>query len=162
MRPLSAYRRLIAVAILAAPIFGAPVWAHALVVPLDHSQRLSLSGAASSVLVGNPSIADVTVVDSHTLYLQAKSYGVTNLVVLDRVGRTLYSGDVTVSAPGASVSVYRGGERADFGCTPRCSGSSAGMASAGGAPADLFTARSPAAAMAQPMNAAFKPGGATP
>ena len=171
MRPLPTPARLIirltALALLAAAVLGAPVAAQALVVPLDHSQRLHLSGAASSVLVGNPQIADVTVVDSHTLYLQGKGYGVTNLVVLDRAGRTLFSQDIIVAAGGASVSVYRGGDRTDFGCTPRCTGSSAPMASAAtsiastpGAPVSIFTA--PAVASAQPMNAAFKPAGATP
>ena len=108
-----------------AAVVAAPLCAQAMVVPLDHVTRLNVPEGASSVLVGNPGIADVTVVDSHTLYVSGRGYGVTDLVVLDRFGRTVYSGDITVAAAGASVSVYRGGTRTDAVCAPGCSDSSA-------------------------------------
>ena len=101
----------------------APMAAQALVVPLDHSMRLRVPGSASSVLVGNPAIADVTVIDSRTLYVQGRGLGATNVIVLDRAGRTLYAGDVLVGTSGSSITVYRGTDHADFGCSPRCTAS---------------------------------------
>jgi hypothetical protein len=93
-----------------------------LVVPIDHSTRLAVNGAAASVVVGNPQVADVTVVDSHTLFVSGRGYGETDVVVLDRAGRTIYSGDVIVAAGGSGrVSVYRGADRTDLACAPNCS-----------------------------------------
>ena len=102
-------------------IVGGTARAEGLVVMLNHSQRLNLSGAAANVVVGAPSIADVTVVDSHTLYVQGRGYGSTDIVVTDRQGRTIYSGEVTVGVPGRSVALYRGVKRADYACAPACS-----------------------------------------
>ena len=122
-----------------------PAQADALVVPLDHSTRLRVTGAASSVVVGNPSVADVTVVDSHTLFVSGRGYGVTDVVVLDGTGRTLYSTEVVVGvAHTGRVSVWRGATRVDMACSPSCqpsirsggaSGGASSSASAGSAPA---------------------------
>jgi len=99
----------------------APAFADTLVVPIDHSTRVAVRGQAASVVVGNPQVADVTVVDSHTLFVSGRGYGQTDVVVLDHAGRTLYSGDVLVaSAEGGRVSVYRGAERTDMACAPAC------------------------------------------
>jgi Flp pilus assembly secretin CpaC len=101
---------------------AAPALAQSLVVPIDHSMRLGVSGQAASVVVGNPAVADVTVVDSHTLFVSGRGYGETDVVVLDHTGRTIYSGDVIVAVAGAGrASVYRGADRTDMACAPTCS-----------------------------------------
>ena len=76
--------------------------------------------AVGLAVVGNPSVADVTVVDSHTLYVVGKSYGSTALNVTDAMGRAIYAGDVTVVRPLSSVAVYHGLTRAEFACAPSC------------------------------------------
>jgi len=116
--------------------------AASLVVPIDQSIRLNVAGSAASVLVGNPSVADVTVIDSHTLFISGRGYGATDVVVLDREGRTLYSGDLVVGAADSGrVSVYRGAARTDMACAPGCQpsirtvtggGAGSGGASSGG------------------------------
>jgi Pilus formation protein N terminal region len=130
-------------------VFGlaAAAQAETLVISIDHSQRLPIGGAVQSVVVGNPSVADVTVVDSHTLYVIGKSFGQTDVIVLDAYGRTLYQGDVVVgSANVGRVTVYRGGARTDMACAPNCQtvvrngapssmgGGASGGASGGGKP----------------------------
>lgn len=109
-------------------VFGAlilaPVAAKALVVPINHSTRVNIAGAAQSVVVGNAAIADVTVVDSHTVYVTGKAYGATNLIVLDKAGRALFNGDVTVASAGGSVSVFRGAQKSSLACDPGCTESS--------------------------------------
>ena len=92
--------------------------AESLTVSLDHSARLNVQGA-SSVVVGDATVADVTVVDSHTVFVEGRNYGSTAIVINDRMGHTLYSGDITVVRP-AGVSVYRGLVRSDFACAPDC------------------------------------------
>ena len=79
-----------------------------LVVPIDHSVRLAVSGQAASVVIGNPQVADVTVVNSHTLFVSGRGYGETDVVVLDHMGRTIYSGDVIVAAGGNPLSALAG------------------------------------------------------
>ena len=100
-------------------VFAGTARAESLSVALDHSARLHVSNA-SSVVVGDATIADVTVVDGHTVFVQGRNYGSTAIVVNDRDGRTIYSGDVTVVRPDSGVSVYRGLVRSDFACAPGC------------------------------------------
>ena len=111
-------------AIPLALLFAAVAWgaaAEPLTVAIDHSTRLNVSGAASSVVVGNPQVADVTVVDSHTVFVSGRGYGQTDVVVLDGAGRTLYTGEVLVGGMnGGRVSVYRGADRTDMACAPGC------------------------------------------
>jgi hypothetical protein len=115
-------RSTIALTLLAALIAAAPAFAETLVVPIDHSARIAVQGSAASVVIGNPAVADVTVVDSHTLFVSGRGYGQTDVVVLDHSGRTIYSGEVIVAAAGSGrVSVYRGGDRTDMACAPTCS-----------------------------------------
>ncbi len=137
-------RAILTVAFTLSLAAAAPALAQSLVVPIDHSMRLGVQGQAASVVVGNPAVADVTVVDSHTLFVSGRGYGETDVVVLDHAGRTIYSGDVIVAATGGGrASVYRGSDRTDMACAPYCSvstrsptaPSSGGAAPAAGAPA---------------------------
>ena len=88
-RPVSAARLIAALAstvLLVAPAIGTAQSA-SLNVEIDQAQRVQLRGPAGSVIVGNPAIADVTVVDSNTLYITGKGYGVTEIVAVDAIGR---------------------------------------------------------------------------
>jgi len=108
-------------ALSAAAVAGSALAQPAIVVPIDQSTRLNVAGSAYSVLVGSPAVADVTVIDSHTLFISGRGYGTTDVVVLDRNGSTLFSGEVVVTAPEAGrVSVYRGSARTDMACAPGC------------------------------------------
>ncbi|WP_296816844.1 pilus assembly protein N-terminal domain-containing protein [Brevundimonas sp.] len=103
-------------------------------VEIDHTARLNLRGAASSVVVGNPQIADVTVVDEHTLFISGRGFGVTEIVVLDGLGRTIYESEVVVSAPSSGqVRVWRGSSVTDMACSTTCAPSVRGGGSAGAA-----------------------------
>jgi Flp pilus assembly secretin CpaC len=111
----------LALAMPLAVVGAAPVFADSLVVPIDHSTRLSVRGQAASVVIGNPQVADVTVIDTHTVFISGRGYGETDVVVLDHAGRTLYQGEVIVAAPESGrVSVYRGAARTDLACAPAC------------------------------------------
>lgn len=113
----------VALPLLAAGLAAAAGGARAasLNVPLNHSVRLPVAGRAASVVVGNAKVADVTVVDSRTLFVTGKSAGSTDVMVVDPLGRTVFAGDISVIAgAGRQVTVHRGGERADLACDPRC------------------------------------------
>lgn len=92
-------------------------------VEIDQAQRIQLRGQAGSVIVGNPEIADVTVVDANTLYITGKGYGVTEVVAVDTTGRTVFQSQVVVTAgDGAGrVRVWRGAQSTEMACASSCS-----------------------------------------
>lgn len=114
----------LALAAAAVLLSAAPVAAQSaqpLSVELDHTARLQLRGAAGSVIVGNPDVADVTVVDDRTLFVSGRGYGVTEIVVLDALGRTLYQNNVVVTRPQTGqVRVWRGSAVTDMACAASC------------------------------------------
>jgi len=90
-------------------------------IQIDRSQRVALRGAAGSVIVGNPAIADVTVVDSHTLFITGKGYGVTEVVAVDAIGRTVFESQVIVTGGSSgSVRVWRGARATEMACAASC------------------------------------------
>lgn len=90
-------------------------------VEIDRSSRVQLAGAAASVIVGNPQIADVSVVDANTLFITGKGYGVTEVVAVDGVGRTLFQREVVVTGGSTgSVRVWRGAQATEMACASSC------------------------------------------
>jgi len=92
-------------------------------VGIDQSTRVQLSGPAGSVIVGNPQIADVTVVDANTLYITGKGYGVTEIVAVDAIGRTVFQSQVVVTAGSGAgqVRIWRGAQATEMACGSSCS-----------------------------------------
>lgn len=122
--------RRLSIAIAAAVLFcAAPALAQTISVPIDQSLRLALPAAAANIAVGNPGVADVTVVDERNLLITGKGYGVTNILAMDRAGRTIYERQVVVSAPGgAHVSLYRGTALQEYACEASCARATYGQA----------------------------------
>ena len=82
---------------------------------------LRLERSAAEIVVGNPSIADVSVQSSNVLVLTGKSFGETNLIVLDAQGKIIINRRVIVQEPrGGYVTVYRGSARQTLYCAPNC------------------------------------------
>jgi len=135
--PLRFAAAVAAVAVLAVPAAAAAQ--SRLSVEIDQAQRVQLTGPAGSVIVGNPQIADVTVVDSNTLYITGKGYGVTEVVAVDPIGRTVFQSQVVVTAgDGAGrVRLWRGPQATEMACAASCSPSVRG--STGPAAADSPT-----------------------
>jgi hypothetical protein len=91
------------------------------IVRLDQAKLLQLPERTATLVIGNPLIADAVVQGGGTLVLTAKSYGMTNLIALDRAGATLSEFPIQVVGPGDSiVVVYRGMERETYSCVPKC------------------------------------------
>lgn len=113
-------RRLSAAAFAALATLAAGA-AQAGTVPLDHVVRLPLSGSAAEVVVGSPKYLDVTVVSPRTVLVHGKALGVTNLIIYDGAGRTVYNERIAVVAhAGEEVSVFRGKQTEDFVCSGGC------------------------------------------
>lgn len=89
-------------------------------IPMDQSAPLNLPRGTRDVLIGNPDIADINVLDGGKAVILGKSYGVTNLVVVDQLGRTVMERQIVVSAPAGRVSVIRGGRVDNYACAGGC------------------------------------------
>lgn len=101
-------------------------------VSVDGVQRVSLRGAAASVVVANPQIADVVVVDANTLVITGKGYGVTEVVAVDAIGRSLFQNRIVVTAGDAgTVRLWRGAEGTEMVCGSSCAPSTRRMGTTG-------------------------------
>jgi Flp pilus assembly secretin CpaC len=90
-------------------------------VKANMARILRISAPASTVIIGNPGIADVTIQDPQTLVLTGKSFGQTNLIVLDNKGEPIADTLIQVVQDQADlVTVYIGGSRTSVACQPVC------------------------------------------
>lgn len=88
---------------------------------VDNAKVIRLPEKTSTVVVGNPLIADVSLQKNGVLVLTGKSFGTTNLIAMDSAGTMLAESTIRVEAPQASViTVQRGLERESYSCTPNC------------------------------------------
>ena len=115
-------RRLVvasAVALLAAL---APASAAVFTVSVDQAHIMRLPDKVATIVIGNPLIADASLQSGGILVVTGKSFGSTNLLALDRAGKTVLDTTVeVVGPPGANlVVVYKGVARESYSCTPEC------------------------------------------
>jgi Flp pilus assembly secretin CpaC len=90
-------------------------------IELDQATIMKLPEKVSTIVVGNPLIADVAVQSGGLVVVTGKGYGTTNLLVLDRAGTVLMERSVVVRGANANtIAVYRGVERETYSCTPQC------------------------------------------
>ena len=90
-------------------------------VHLDQASLLKLPERTTTLVVGNPLIADAVVQPGGVVVITAKSYGMTNLVALDRTGGTLVEYPIQVVGPSdVTVVMYRGVERETYSCAKNC------------------------------------------
>lgn len=95
---------------------GAPVS-----VNVNMARILRISASAATVIVGNPGIADVTIQDPKTLVLTGKSYGQTNLIILDSAGNPVADTMIeVVQMQAGTMTVYQGQARTSLACAPIC------------------------------------------
>jgi Flp pilus assembly secretin CpaC len=105
---------------------GASAWAQEqetdlLRVFMNHARVLRLDRPVSKVIVGNSNVADATVADPTTIVLTGRSFGTTNLVLLDSDGNAIADERVLVSIDeGNTVRVFRQTNRLILSCTPNC------------------------------------------
>ena len=90
-------------------------------VKVNMARILRMSAPAATVIIGNPGVADVTIQDPQTLVLTGKSYGQTNLIVLDSMGNPIADTLIDViQAQADVVTVYLGQARTTLACSPVC------------------------------------------
>ena len=98
---------------------GAP-----LTVLVDRSQLMMLSADPGTVVVGNPSMADISL-NGRQLFINGHSAGETNLLVFDQSGEKIGDYDITIMQVGEnSLTVFKGSPegtaRFSYACAPIC------------------------------------------
>ncbi|MFO1088624.1 MAG: pilus assembly protein N-terminal domain-containing protein [Hyphomicrobiales bacterium] len=93
----------------------------AVTIASDHAKILSVAGTPTSIIVGNPMYADVSL-QGGKVVLFGRSSGQTNIILLDGDGNQLANFDVTVSksADANNLTIYKAGERISAVCSPIC------------------------------------------
>ena len=90
-------------------------------VLVDQATLVRLDRPAAEIVVGNPSIADVSVQSGKLLVVTGKSFGETNLIVMDADGKVVINRRLIVQEPRTGfVTVYRGQARQTLHCAPYC------------------------------------------
>jgi hypothetical protein len=90
-------------------------------VIIDEATLVRLDRPAAEIVVGNPSIADVSVQSSKTLVITGKSFGETNLIVMDADGKVVVNRTLIVQEPRTGfVTLYKGASRQTLHCAPHC------------------------------------------
>jgi hypothetical protein len=121
---------------LALALAPAAALAASMGVPLNQSALIGLSAPAHNIVLGNPAIADVSVSDPRHLVITGKGKGVTNLIVTDAAGRTIFDRQIVVGAGARDrVLLINGASLVRYSCTPGCEQMGDSEGSGGGAPA---------------------------
>jgi hypothetical protein len=109
---------------LAAGLFAglaAPALAlDSIIVQTDRAQVLKLPPRATTIVIGNPMIADVSIQKNGSMVVTGKSYGTTNLIAQDPTGAVIGESLIKVEAANdGTLVVQRGLERETYSCTPQ-------------------------------------------
>lgn len=116
-------RKLFQIAVLGAATLAVSgsALAQEFTVETNKTKQLKLRGIAASVVIGDPIVADIAVLDQNLIFVTGRTFGTTNILVFDENGRELYSGDVVVTTNTSNfVSLNRAGQTNTFDCAPRC------------------------------------------
>ena len=124
MAAVSSRRRLVGLCAwtAAALVAAQTAFADNITVNVDQAQIMKLPDRVSTVVIGNPLIADAALQSGGVLVITGKGYGTTNMLALDRAGKVVMSETVEVlGARGSNlVVVYKGTERETYSCAPDC------------------------------------------
>jgi hypothetical protein len=123
LRSLAALRPLYWIAVALSLTFASRAIAdEKIVVHLDEARVIKLPDRTTTVVIGNPLIADISVQPGSLAVITGKSYGATNIIIMDRDGAVLTEHYVEVQgSEDKIVVVYRAGARETYSCTPECS-----------------------------------------
>jgi Flp pilus assembly secretin CpaC len=111
-------------AAMALVLAAAPAaFADTFTVKVDQTVAVKLASPANSVVIGNATVADVTVHDASTLLITGKAFGSTNVLVLDRTGKAIWQTDLAVAGGSdTALTIIRAGATNTYSCTDKCRG----------------------------------------
>lgn len=90
---------------------------------LDQTRSVTLNEEISSLVLSNPSIADITIQGPDRLLVMGRSFGTTNLIGFNANNEAVFNTNIVVTSPTSgtgSVTVFRGSSPVSYSCAPRC------------------------------------------
>ncbi len=103
------------------PVVLSGVWQGGLVhLPPGAAEILRPSRAPRTIIVGDPSIVDASVIGEGTIAVTAKSIGSTNMILLDTNHAEITRGLVQVGPAARSIQVMQGEKPQEYACKPAC------------------------------------------
>jgi Flp pilus assembly secretin CpaC len=106
---------------------GTAIAGSAISMQTDQTQMIALASEPGTVVVGNPSIADISV-NGKQVFLHGRAFGDTNVIILDTNGNQMANFDVTViHSANNDVAIYAArtsavapASRYSYSCDPDC------------------------------------------
>jgi hypothetical protein len=110
-----------AIFVAAVSFLSGPAHANDLIVKYDQSQLLRLPRPAAEIIIGNPTIADVSIQAGNLLVITGKSFGLTNIIALDADRNVIQDQRVMVQRDEMRVvNLHKAGKRETYACSPQC------------------------------------------
>ena len=107
--------------VLAAGASPARAATDVIAVTLDQAKIARLPRGAATLIVGNPMIADVTMLkNNNTMVITGKGFGQTNLIAIDAAGSLLEEQEIEVLPSKGLVVLQSGSSRMSYSCNPVC------------------------------------------
>ena len=116
----------ISLAVAFALAFGAPpvraeTSSDVLAVTLDQAKVAKLPPGTTTLIIGNPMIADVTMLkNSSSMVITGKGFGQTNLIAIDATGSIIEEKQVRVLPAKTVLVLQSGSSRISYACNPEC------------------------------------------
>jgi Pilus formation protein N terminal region len=93
----------------------------AIAVTLDQAKIAQLPQGTTTLIVGNPMIADVTMLkNNNTMIITGKGFGQTNLIAIDAAGSLLEERQIQVLPAKTVLVLQNGSSRISYSCSPAC------------------------------------------
>jgi hypothetical protein len=86
-------------------------------VTIDQARLVEFPKPVKTVFVGNPTVVDVSMIDSQHAFLLGKTFGVTNMIALAADGNQISNQQVMVFNNGAAVTINRGADQFNYVCS---------------------------------------------
>jgi Flp pilus assembly secretin CpaC len=100
---------------------SAPTPVDTLTVTVDQAEIVQLPAGARTLIIGNPMIADVTLLKTgDIMVVTGKGFGETNMIALDAAGHPTEQMNIIVVGNSKALVVQRGMDRQSYTCAPRC------------------------------------------
>lgn len=95
--------------------------AQTLRIEVNKASILKLTETPSTIIIGNPALADVTPQDNNVLVLIGKASGRTNIIILDEFGDIMHNYDIAVQEEQTgNLTLYKAGKQWSYSCAPYC------------------------------------------
>jgi hypothetical protein len=107
--------------VLAAGASPARAETSAIGVTLDQAKIARLPQGTATLIVGNPMIADVTMLkNNNTMVITGKAFGQTNLIAIDGAGSLIEEQQIRVLPSKTVLLLQNGNSRISYACDPTC------------------------------------------